>query len=350
MSTTRSTAQIEEMIAHAVQAAQQQMRQEIDAAVGQMQMAQADLITAQNDLGQAQGQIVNLQQQVNQAAAQAAAAPPQVQPQPQPVIVQQAPPPPRAAAVFAYTPGTIGAAAALLDYNTTTGVKIHKAAIEKLLVEFDLDKEHLYEFLEALRTRAIACGWYETLFMVTQQGLDLNIIENYGTITGASAQAKALTYMFHENRSAQDSHNLFMCLEASLSTEARITIYSESTSYTFRRGDVAGAVAGGDDKEKRRDGLMMLWTIINRTTAMTTATISVLLEQLNNLPAAMTEANHDIGAFNTKVRRLLTSYYANKREAYNETALLQNLSRACFAYKDEEFTRYMVQGQLRTRS
>jgi hypothetical protein len=59
-----------------------------------------------------------------------------------------------------------------------------------------------------------------------------------------------------------------------------------------------------------------------------TTTISVLMEQLNNLSNATTEANHDINTFNTNVRRLLTSYYANKQEAYNETALFHNLARA----------------------
>jgi hypothetical protein len=60
---TRSAAQIEEMIAQAIAAAQGQMRQDVDNAVAQMQeLAQADLITAQNDLGAAQRQINVLNQ------------------------------------------------------------------------------------------------------------------------------------------------------------------------------------------------------------------------------------------------------------------------------------------------
>jgi hypothetical protein len=177
--------------------------------------------------------------------------------------------------------------------------------------------------------------------MVNQAGIAMNVVENYGTVTMATTRTKALTYMFSDTRQAQDSFNLYMCLEASLSTEARIAVYAESNTYTFQRGMVPGAVAGGDPDEQRRDGLMLLWTIINRTTAMTTATISVLMEQLNNLNNAMNECNHDITAFNTKVRCLLTSYYANKRETYNETALLHNLARAYMACKDEDFVRYI---------
>jgi hypothetical protein len=74
---------------------------------------------------------------------------------------------------------------------------------------------------------------------------------------------------------------------------------------------------------------------------MTTATISVLLEQLNNLTGVMQDVNHYITAFNTKVRRLTTSYVANKQEVYNEAALLHNLAKAYMSCKDEEFSRYM---------
>jgi hypothetical protein len=73
------------------------------------------------------------------------------------------------------------------------------------------------------------------------------------------------------------------------------------------------------------------------TTATTIATISILLKQLNDLPSLMQEENSDINAFNTKVRRLTTSYMANKREQCNQTALLNNLARAYMSCKDEAF-------------
>jgi hypothetical protein len=317
-------AQIENLINQAVTAAQNNLQ-------GQINQANQALADANQELQNARGQIAALQ-----------AIPPLQPQQPQIQVVQQPPPPPAPRVVqFSYTPGTAGAAAALIDYTTTAGAKIQKAAIDKLTIEFDLDKEHLYEFLEALRSRAIACGWYDTILMVNQAGINMNIVENYGTVTMATTRTKALTYMFSDTRQAQDSFNLYMCLEASLSTEARIAVYAESNTYTFQRGMVPGAVAGGDPNEQRRDGLMLLWTIVNRTTAMTTATISVLMEQLNNLNTTLNEANHDITAFNTKVRRLLTSYYANKRESYNETALLHNLARAYMSCKDEDFVRYI---------
>jgi hypothetical protein len=134
----------------------------------------------------------------------------------------------------------------------------------------------------------------------------------------------------------------FTCLEASLTTEARATLYAESITYTFRRGDhPALMVAGADPEERRRDGLMFLWAVINRTTAKTTATITVLLKQLNNLPAVMTECNSDINAFNTKVYKLINMYRANKQQEFDETILLDNLQMAYKMAKDEHFTAYI---------
>jgi hypothetical protein len=66
----------------------------------------------------------------------------------------------------------------------------------------------------------------------------------------------------------RNSGNLFHCLEASLTTEARATLYAESTTYTFRRGDHPALMVGvADPEERRRDGLMFLWAVINRTMA-----------------------------------------------------------------------------------
>jgi chromosome segregation ATPase len=110
-------AAIQQMINAAVQAAQQQLQQELAA--------------ARNDLANAQNQINALQ----------ANAPINVPPP----VVQAVPP-----EEFGYTPGTIGAAGALINYKTSEGAKIQRAAIAKLVVEHDLDKEHLYDFLEAI--------------------------------------------------------------------------------------------------------------------------------------------------------------------------------------------------------
>jgi hypothetical protein len=88
------------------------------------------------------------------------------------------------------------------------------------------------------------------------------------------------------------------------------------------------AVPGGDNNEKRRDRLMFLWIIINRTTAMTTATLSVLIDQIFNLKTLMQETNNDVQAFNTKVQKFQNAYYANKHEQFDEMVLLNSMAKA----------------------
>jgi hypothetical protein len=51
----------------------------------------------------------------------------------------------------------------------------------------------------------------------------------------------------------------------------------------------------------------------------------------------MMEANIDITVFNTKVRKLLNSYFANKRVTFDEQALLTNPMYAYKKCKDNEF-------------
>jgi hypothetical protein len=95
--------------------------------------------------------------------------------------------------------------------------------------------------------------------------------------------AQMQTYMFQDLRATQDSHKLFQCLEASVTPETWSVLYLERKKYTIRRGDVPNAIAGGDPEEIRRDGLIYLWCIINRTTTRTNATISTIVRQVNRL-------------------------------------------------------------------
>jgi hypothetical protein len=170
MATTSLTQQqVEQLIQAAIQAATNIFQQEINQVNALNQQGQADLAAAQADQVNAQQQIGQLQNVM--AAIPAGPALPVPLPPIPPVMIPAVPPPVR----FAYTPGTVGAEADLIDYSTTAA-KINKAATDKLPVELDLDKEHLYEFLEALRSCAIACGWYYTLFMVSQSGVAMNLL------------------------------------------------------------------------------------------------------------------------------------------------------------------------------
>ena len=141
--------------------------------------------------------------------------------------------------VFALSPGTaVGNADNLIDDRTKIGAEVAKQARAKLAVEHDLDKEHLNGFLEALKSRAIQQGWYDGIFKVTQDGVDLNIIESYGSLTKEAVERAVKGHIFAENRKTQDTIDLFACLEDSLTLEAKETLHAESESYTYMRNEV----------------------------------------------------------------------------------------------------------------
>jgi hypothetical protein len=149
----------------------------IDAAV---QIVEANL---QQKLQQTQPELQQAQQDLQDILAL---------PPPAPVVMAAPQAPPRVA-VFAYSPATTVVAAALINYDTANGAKIQKTAVEKLHVEHDLDKANLHEFLEALQSRSIACGWNYTLLTIMVNGVPLNMIDSYGTIEQTSTKEHVLT-------------------------------------------------------------------------------------------------------------------------------------------------------------
>ena len=285
-------------------------------------LAQVELLQAQNELAALQN------------AAPVAGAPPAV----------AAP----AAPTFALAPATV--TNAFIDYSTPAGIKLFKMAGEKLKSDFDLETSNFTSFVDNLHSRSIEQGWDKALLLVTQDGTDYNILKNYGTLTHASMLTHANTYAFQESRLAQNSTNLFNCLEATLTKEALATVNAEQHLFTLKRISVvaanpAGAVPGGADNDEFRCGLLLLWSIINRTTAQTNATISAIINQLTRMNNIMEEHKHDIKQFNTAIRTLLNSYVANRRHEYDQTILINSLFNAYKSTKDKEFSSYIVRKQ-----
>jgi septal ring factor EnvC (AmiA/AmiB activator) len=86
---------------------------------------------------------------------------------------------------------------------------------------------------------------------------------------------------------------------------------------------------------------MFLWCIINQTTAKTNATITNIVRKINNLRELMIEKDSDVQSFNSTVRQLVNSNYANKRERVDKETLLANLFNAYISCKDKEFVAYI---------
>jgi hypothetical protein len=124
--------------------------------------------------------------------------------------------------------------------------------------------------------------------------------------------------------------------------------------YTLKRADVAALRLGvalapatlvGRDEDEFCDGVLMLWAVINRTTAQTNATISAIINQLTRLNVIMEDSKHDIKVFNTSIRDLLNQYVANRRHEYDQTILINSLFSAYKSTKDKEFSLYITRKQ-----
>jgi Ni,Fe-hydrogenase I large subunit len=128
------------------------------------------------------------------------------------------------------------------------------------------------------------------------------------------------------------------------------TMYAERQLYTITRISVRMANPGinvpqGNDDDEFRYGVLLLWTIINRTTAQANATISAIINQLVRMNNLMEENKNDIKAFNTAVRTLLNQYLANRRNEYDKTILINSLFLAYKTTKDKELTMYITRKQ-----
>lgn len=319
---------IQAAIAEAIRVAVEAVNADLVLANNQIATLQTESTTLRNELTQAQADVTAAQRAAIALAARGAPAAG-----------------PTAAPTFALGPATV--TGNIIDYSTTAGIKLFKMAGDQLKSEFDLDNVNFSRFTDNLHSRAVENGWDKQIMLVN----NIYILRNYGTLTYASVLTHVQAYAFTDSRSAQDSTNLFNCLENTLTKEAMATMYAERQLYTLTRAGVvaAGIAAGGlipgADTDEFRDGVLFLWAVINRTTAQTNATISAIINQLTRLNIAMEESKHDIKEFNTKIRDLLNQYTANRRHEYDQTILINSLFSAYKMTKDREFTMYVTRKQ-----
>jgi hypothetical protein len=304
----------------------------VDVVARELAITRQELATANTELQQARNDLNTLQNAIPPAAAQPPAA-----------VAQPAAPP-----VFSLGPATISGT--FIDYSTQSGIKLYKMAGEKLKSDFDLETTQFSRFVDNLNSRAIEQGW-GSLLAVPHGGTNMNVLRNYGSITYNSVLAHAQSYAFQNVRLAQNSTNLFNCLEATLTNDATATVNAEHHIFTLKRAAVvatqpAGTVyPAGAATDEFRDGLLLLWVIINRTNAQTNAAISAIINQLTRMNSIMEDSKHNIKEFNTTVRTLLNQYVANRQHQYDETILINSLFSSYKTTKDREFSLYITRKQ-----
>ena len=218
----------------------------------------------------------------------------------------------------------------VIDYTTSMGAKIRKAAIEPLDVPFDGKSANLQTFLKQVQDRARDSGWNDILTISDQAAenpQNRNLITQHRMLTIENVRAAAAAYIGHPVRNAQNSDMLYQFLDKSLSKEMRKTMMTERSKYEITANDVT-----------YNDGPSFLKALLMKSQVETNATNFYLRETLQRLPEKISDMDDNIEDFNDYVSMQVTNLSAGGQTS---TDLLVSLFLAYQRVKDRDFNDYI---------
>jgi hypothetical protein len=230
--------------------------------------------------------------------------------------------PPPAPIFFALSPAL--ATNATLDYRTGEGMKMYGKAIAPLDVLFSGDAALLRLFLSKVRQRATQSGWTGIL-QVTQGGVQMSFIENYGQITLESIRLQAAALETSNDRGTQNSSQMYQFLITSVTDELLGRVISQRESYTSATGF--------------EDGPSLLKVIVTISHVDTRAQAGYIRQCLARLSITILtpEYNCNIQKINEHVAVLEEGLHA-RGETSQDT--MMNVNTAYMACKDADFVRH----------
>jgi len=232
------------------------------------------------------------------------------------------PPPqvPNPPAMFALTPAR--AVQGLIDYTTRHGQRLYEMATQPLETKFDCKPDKLRLFVDTFRKRANSANWMATL-QVPLNGVTYDLTDNYGFLTFDQIRAHAISYIAAQSRNYQNAFQIYECLFATLTDDARTKVATRFNDYTIA---------------DQPDGLLFFKAIIATAQVDTPATVSQIRYKLMNLAQHMQDIDSDIEQFNIDVQT-----YVMALEARGNTTsdLLVNLFRGYKSASDETFRKYI---------
>ena len=236
----------------------------------------------------------------------------------------------------ALTPGQ--AMRGVLDYETNKAHHyLYRNATKPLEEElFDCTPDQFFQMMKSLEERGNALGWTKAdgiLWVKRNERPDINLLDNYGSVTLKEIQTYERTYWDTGNRKSQDDRMLYECLMASLSTDGKSRVNVHSDEYHLESVD-----PGTNKIVKIPSGLCLLKIVIRESYLDSNATTGMIREQLSNLHMHMPNVNNDITRFNNHVKMLLLALKARGERTLD---LLTNLFKAYAVCNDKEFTGYI---------
>jgi hypothetical protein len=156
---------------------------------------------------------------------------------------------------FSLHPATVSAAA--IDYSTSTGAKLYRAATEQLQddVLYSLDDLDNNLLIENLTTRVSSSSW-EPIFQVGNQ----HLLESYGAILRTDITTHVRTILANANHAKQSDAQLLKCLENSVDANTKATMAASHTDWCVQP---AGAAAAANPLED--SGILYLYTLLEKS-------------------------------------------------------------------------------------
>jgi len=231
-------------------------------------------------------------------------------------------PPQDQAIQFARTPGLVNGR--IINYETTEGLKLFKNATAELKSDYDLSPEGLNVFLKETDDRAHAYGWTHILNIPPDLGNPdrlVNLISDYGQLSLEQVQAHAETYINTRSRASQDSTQLYYCIMATLTKEAKDTVLLVEHEYRLTAHNT-------------ESGTALLKAIIREASVDTNATVRSIRNRLSNLDDKMLELKSDIPEFNKYVMAQIKALHARGMDSED---LIANLFKGYKVAADKEF-------------
>ena len=225
-----------------------------------------------------------------------------------------------------------------LNYTKPEHHKIYKSGIRTVAEDpFTCEADRLFQFLREVQIRATEMGWIDGILNINTNPnpadppIHENLIKNYGTITLEQVIATEKTYIAEPQRKAQDTYMLYLCLMASLTSDAKKKVMIWSDQYQI---EIRGKTYSS--------GVALLKVIIRESHLDTSATANQIRTKLSSLDNYILTIDSDIGKFNQYVKLLIQSLSARNQKS---TDLLVNLFKGYGAVSDEVFRAWLLRKQ-----
>jgi hypothetical protein len=230
------------------------------------------------------------------------------------------------APVFAETPAKLNADA-IIDYSTTSGIKLYNTASARLPITFDITSQTANLFCDALKDRANKSGWYtgagNILTIPDAGGTNRDLITEYGRLSMADINTHVATYIDGNTRCTQNAAQMLTCIKESLSDAGKLKILAESEKWKV------------NDKES---GTLLFKYVMQKAIVDTRATSSFFRENLLSLDSYITTVDSNIELFNQYVNVNRAGLEARGEKTDD---LVINLFKAYLNVADQNFVEYM---------